>query len=387
MKIGIVCPSYPPNDQPDGIGDYTQILANTLASRDNDVSVWTRRSYPTDEGEGLVRIIPFCDRWSFRALRLAADLASREKLDVLDIQYAPDMYPAGGAFLVLLPLWMRFSGCKTVTAVSFHTLGGRSWRSRAKSFFLIQGAAGIISTNEEVTYLLNKYVANTLPKTREILIGSNIRPGMESREVVRPRVLARLGIPEGVPILAHFGQYYPGKGVETLLEAAALLLQSGTCFKLLMLGGSKADSQGYEQGLRGKARFLGLGESILWTGPRPAREVAEFLAASDLYVVPFDGGVSTRRGSLMAGLACGMAVVTTYPHISSHYFRDGENVALAPPKEKVELARVIRELLDNDERRLRLQRGALELSREFSWDRIAEQTEDFFCELVAAREK
>jgi glycosyltransferase involved in cell wall biosynthesis len=89
----------------------------------------------------------------------------------------------------------------------------------------------------------------------------------------------------------------------------------------------------------------------------------------------------------MAGLACGMAVVTTYPHISSHYFRDGENVALAPPKEKVELARVIRELLDNDERRLRLQRGALELSREFSWDRIAEQTEDFFCELVAAREK
>jgi glycosyltransferase involved in cell wall biosynthesis len=387
MKIGMVCPSYPPTDQPDGIGDYTRILANTLAGRGNDVIIWTRESHPEGEAEEPVRIVRFCDRWSFRTLRLAANLASSEKLDVLNIQYAPDLYPAGGTFLVFLPLWMRLSGCRTISVVSFHTLGGRSLRSRLRSVFLIQGARGIISTNEEVSYLLHKYVARALDKTREIPIGSNIQPGKEPREVVRPRVLARLGISESVPLLAHFGQYYPGKGVETLLEAAALLLQSGTCFKLLMLGGSKPDSQGYERDLRGKAKRLGLGDSIFWTGPRPAGEVAEFLAASDLYVVPFDGGVSTRRGSLMAGLACGTAVVTTYPHISSRYFRDGENVALAPPKEKVELARVIRELLDNDERRFRLQRGALELSRQFSWDRIAEQTEDFFCELIAAREK
>ena len=384
MKIGIICPSFPPSGAPDGIGDYTRILADALARRGSEVWVWTRRSHPGPEEIGRVKVVPFRDRWSLAALGGAAKLARSQRLDVLNVQYAPDLFPAAAAVLAALPLWLRVSASEAVFTTSFHTLGGRSLRSRLRSYVLIQCSRGVISTNEEVTYLLGKYAARALSKTREIPIGSNIQPAMLDREAVRSRVRSSLNLENGASLLAHFGQFYPGKGVETLLEAAALLSRSGLSFKILMIGGSKSEAEPYRRGLQTRAERLGVADHLIWTGARPEEEVAEFLAASDLYVVPYDGGVSTRRGSLMAGLAAGMAVVTTHPEIPSAYFRDGENVALVPAGDPEALARLMRELLADDERRRGLERGVRELARRFDWDGIAEQTEDFFRELLSA---
>lgn len=387
MKIGIICPTYPPSERPDGIGDYTRILADALARRENEVTVWTRLSHPAEEEGGRVRIVRFCDRWGAPALPRAVRLARREALDVLDIQYAPDLYPRGGACLASLPLWMRLAGSPTVSAASFHTLGGGSWASRAKGWLLLRWSRGVISTNEEVTYLLGKHLPGALSKAREIPIGSNIPPAPGPRETVRARVRARWGIPEKTPLLAHFGQFYPGKGVETLLEAAALLLREGQPFRLLMIGGAKLEAEGYWRGLQERAERLGLKGSLIWTGARPEREVAELLAASDLYVVPYDAGASARRGSLMAGLAAGLAVVSTTPRIPSAYFRDGENMVLVPPRDAPRLAGALRGLLADEGRRLRLALAALGLAGRFAWDGIAEQTEAFFRELVAVRKR
>ena len=44
----------------------------------------------------------------------------------------------------------------------------------------------------------------------------------------------------------------------------------------------------------------------------------------------------------MAGLAAGMAVVTTIPQVPSAHFRDGDNVALVPPGDKEALARRVK---------------------------------------------
>ncbi len=383
MKIGIICPSFPPSDAPDGIGDYTRILADALARRGSEVWVWTRPSHPGPEEIGRVKVVPFRDRWDLAALGGALRLARSQRLDVLNVQYAPDLFPAA-AVLAALPLWLRVSASKAVFTTSFHTLGGRSLGSRLRSYLLIQGSRGVISTNEEVTHLLGKYAARALSKTREIPIGSNIQPATLDREAIRSRVRSRLNLDNGASLLAHFGQFYPGKGVETLLEAAALLSRSGLSFKILMIGGSKSEAEPYRRGLRACAERLGVAGYLIWTGARPEEEVAEFLAASDLYVVPYDGGASTRRGSLMAGLAAGMAVVTTHPEIPSAYFRDGENLALVPAGDPEALARLMRELLADDGRRRGLERGARELALRFDWDGIAEQTEDFFRELLSA---
>ena len=163
MKIGIICPSFPPSDAPDGIGDYTRILADALARRGSEVWVWTRPSHPGPEKIGRVKVVPFRDRWDLAALGGAVRLARSQRLDVLNVQYAPALFPAA-AVLAALPLWLRVSASKAVFTTSFHTLGGRSLRSRLRSYLLIQGSRGVISTNEEVTHLLGKYAARALSR-------------------------------------------------------------------------------------------------------------------------------------------------------------------------------------------------------------------------------
>lgn len=387
MKICLVCPTYPPSERPCGVGDYTRILAHALARRGNQVTVWTRAAYGATKGEDGVRVVPFCDRWDVRALRRAAALARREELEVIDIQYAPELYRPGGTHLACLPLWIRWTKTPSVPAVSFHTLTGPSLASHLKGWLLLRGSRGVISTNEEVTYLLGKHLPGALAKAREIPIGSNIPPARGPRGTVRASVRARWGIPEKTPLLAHFGQFYPGKGAEVILQAASLLAKSGQAFRVVMIGDAREGHAAYLAGLRARAESLGLGDRVLWTGARPEGEVAELLAASDLYVVPYDAGASARRGSLMAGLAAGLAVVSTTPRIPSAYFRDGENMVLVPPRDAPRLAGALRGLLADAGRRERLALAALGLAGRFAWDGIAERTEAFFRELAAVRKR
>jgi glycosyltransferase involved in cell wall biosynthesis len=52
-----------------------------------------------------------------------------------------------------------------------------------------------------------------------------------------------------------------------------------------------------------------LAARIVATGGLPAEEVAVHLAACDVLVQPFEDGASTRRGSLMAGVALGRPTI------------------------------------------------------------------------------
>ena len=58
---------------------------------------------------------------------------------------------------------------------------------------------------------------------------------------------------------------------------------------------------------------LGLFERVRWTGREEDAEVSADLSACDLLFLPYLDGASLRRGTLMAGLAHGCAIVTTTP--------------------------------------------------------------------------
>ena len=81
-----------------------------------------------------------------------------------------------------------------------------------------------------------------------------------------------------------------------------------------------------------------------------------------------------RRGSLLAALAHGMPVVSTSASLPSSYLRDGDNVALVPPRDAPALAARIARLLDSRAQRARLARGARKLADRLAWPSIAEET-------------
>jgi len=114
----------------------------------------------------------------------------------------------------------------------------------------------------------------------------------------------------------------------------------------------------------------------------PPEQVTASLMATDVFAMPYVEGVSLRHGTLHAALAHGRAIITTMPSIPLEELRNGENVLLVPPNDAHALARGICRIMDDLALRVRLERGAADLARQFTWDRIAASTVQVYAEAI-----
>jgi len=240
-------------------------------------------------------------------------------------------------------------------------------------------ADGVIVTNQE-DYLR---LQGEVPPDRLTLIpiGSNIpqapRPGYD-RDAER----ARWSVGPGDLLLGYFGFLNESKGVEDLVRALALLVERGVPAHLLMIGGKVGSSdptnRAYAERIEGLIGELGLTDRVHWTGYTDPQAVSAGLLATDLCVLPYRDGVSFRRGTLMACLAHGRAIVTTRPAVPLPQVREGKNMLLVDPNDPQGLAEAIRQAAADPALRARLEKGAIALAAEFSWERIARRTAAFF---------
>jgi glycosyltransferase involved in cell wall biosynthesis len=358
MRILLVAPSYPPRPVTCGVGDYTRCLAEELARQGDEVAAVCEAGY--GGRDAAVRVAPIGAPWTAgRLTRLAAD--------VVNVEYTPDLY-GGGIGIAPLPLALRRRG--TPVVVTFHTLTGATLASRVAALVLVATASHVISANENVTAMITRRLPGVRRRVTEIPIGANVPAALVDDDGRRGRAL--LGVPADRPLLVHFGLVYPGKGLETLLAALALLRRDRDV-TLAIVGDTRGESHAYRESLVARAAALDVGEAVIWTGRRPAADVAHMIRAADAYVVPFDEGVSIRRGSLIAGLAQGVPVVSTRSALPSAYV-DDDTVALVPPRDAAALARRIGRLLDDPHEAARLAAAAAKLAERFAWPTIARET-------------
>ena len=354
MRILIACPSYPPQDVTCGVGDYTRCLAEELARQGEQVTVVASAAWrgPADGGVSVLPILDEPAPW----WRVVA-------ADVVNLQYTPDLYRGRRR-----ALRATFA---TPAVVTFHTLVDATLASGAAALWLLTSARHVVAANEEVSGMVRRRLPWLARRMTEIPIGSNIATAPAGdRRVTR----AALGVQARAPLLAHFGLVYPGKGLETLLEALAILKSAQPEARLVVVGDTRESERAYHADLEALAVRLGVARAVTWTGRRPAADVSRILGAADVFVAPFDGGASLRRSSLMAGLAHGLPVVTTSAAVPSPYLRDGDNIALVPPRDAAALAARLAALLAAPAARTRLGKGARKLAARVAWPAIAEET-------------
>jgi glycosyltransferase involved in cell wall biosynthesis len=118
----------------------------------------------------------------------------------------------------------------------------------------------------------------------------------------------------GALILGHFGSLYPKKRNDFALDVAAALRDMGRACFLVYIGGA-VDSEGAaEAALRARARSLGLADSCAISGyVRDSPRLFALLEACDVFVYGFAGGLTSRRGSVLACLEAGRPVVVNAP--------------------------------------------------------------------------
>jgi D-inositol-3-phosphate glycosyltransferase len=237
---------------------------------------------------------------------------------------------------------------------------------------VIRGADAIVaSTDAERQSLVEQYGA----RAEAIAV---MPPGVDLRlfaPIDRGMARATLGLRGEV--LLFVGRIDPVKGLDTLLEAIALL-RDRPGLQLLVAGGagSAQVAEPDEAHLRGLARRLGVADRVLWLGPVEQERLPLYYSGADVVVVP------SRYESFglvaLEALACGAALVASRVGGLPSIVRDGENGLLVPWRTPDEFASRVARVLDDPDLAARLRRAARPSMARFSWAATAGRVVDLY---------
>lgn len=366
---------YPP--MPGGVGAYTQELAKALRCLGAQVTVLTAQAAADSNVAARcagVRVLPVVQRWDWSVGPMAANLAAEARCDWLHVQYQTAAFGMHPAINLAPPAWQR-KGFRV--AWTYHDLlppylfpkAGR-W---LRTWITLRPAAAVnlVTVTNEGDRL--QLAERGVPAAR-IPIGSNIA-GRRLSPAERDAWRVQAGYSAADFVLAYFGFLNRSKGGLTLIRALHRLVQTRPDMHLLMIGeqvgASDASNNAYWQEVQALIAALGLQERVRWTGNLPDAEVAAALNACDVLLMPYTDGASLRRGTLMAGLANGCAIITTTPQAPLPELQEGRDLLYAPPEDEEALAAAVLRLADDPALRASLSEQARQRSTIFSWDAIA----------------
>jgi glycosyltransferase involved in cell wall biosynthesis len=175
------------------------------------------------------------------------------------------------------------------------------------------------------------------------------------------RVRERLALGEG-PVVGFVGSFAPWHRVDLLVDAFAALAGEFPGARLLLVGDGLCRRE-VEQ----RVEALGLRERVTFTGQVAHAEVAGFVAAMDVAVMP----ESNEFGSpmkVLEYLALSRATIGPEYGPLREILTHGENGLLFPPRDAAALAGCLRTLLSDPELRARLgKRGREGVESRHQW--------------------
>jgi glycosyltransferase involved in cell wall biosynthesis len=334
------------------VADYTALVAAGLADAGCDVHAWAPGDAagpePVRPGVTAHRV---AGRFGPRGLlRLGRGLSAFPGPRTVLVQYTPHMYGAKGMNLPFC-LWVlaRRVAHGDDVRVMFHEVSMPFVR-RPVHWNLIAAANRAMAA---VLVAAARRVDVAIPAWERLLRGLG----------GRRRPVAWLPVPANVPagpapaaaadpVVGHFGTHSP-LVTPLFVPAARQLLADRPDVRFLLIG--RGGDRFRDDLTRDRPDWAA---RVTATGGLPPAEVSARLRACALVLQPYPDGVSTRRGSVMAALANGVPVVTTFGDLSEPVWKDEPGVALADPGE---LAGAAARLLDDPARRAALGRAGRDL--------------------------
>ena len=198
-----------------------------------------------------------------------------------------------------------------------------------------------------------------------------------------------LGIGPDEPVLLQLGRMVPRKGVETVVEALAVLAERhGLRPRLLVVGGESDDADPRRTPEIGRlqdvAERLGVTDQVTWVGRRDRERLKYYYAAADAFVTvpwyePF--GITP-----VEAMACGVPVIGSDVGGIKYSVRDGETGYLVPPRDPVALADRVAQLISSPAVAARLREAAIHRANaEFTWERVGGLVDLLYRDVLAVR--
>lgn len=178
------------------------------------------------------------------------------------------------------------------------------------------------------------------------------------------RLRREFGIPLAAPVIGSIGRLHPYKGLEHLIDAMPAILPAHPEARAVIVGDGEL-----RQELEARARGLGVGERILFTGFR--QEIPAFLSLFDVMAIP-----SISEGMPLTALEAmsqGKPIVATPVGGLGEIFVDRQTALQVPPSDPAALARGLNEVLGDEALRAGLGERCRIQAREFDIGRTVDR--------------
>ncbi|WP_343908022.1 D-inositol-3-phosphate glycosyltransferase [Nocardioides aquiterrae] len=229
----------------------------------------------------------------------------------------------------------------------------------------------VANTDLEAKQLINLYDAE--PARVEV-----VHPGVDL-DVFRPHdkavVRRELGLPAEAAVLMFAGRIQPLKAPDVLLRAVAELLDRDPALRsrlvVPIVGGPSGTGLEHPESLAQLASDLRLEDVVRFVPPVAQDELARWCSAATLVAVP---SYNESFGLVaVEAQATGTPVVAAAVGGLTTAVRDGHSGLLVDGHDPGAWAEALRRVVVDDALRVRLEAGALQQARQFSWDRTAER--------------
>lgn len=292
----------------DGIGDAAGKLYDAIEDKSRIKLVTTGdekiKKYVDECGYKNVK---FVSNWKIGTIIKLIRYIKMNNIENVLIEYAGNGYrkDLGISFLPLILRFNNIFSSKTVTChLRLHEFSMCRPARKVFTYPLIWFSHQI-DTPSYVEY--NVLTSKIGSKVRKSMIGSNFKWREEDKTSKRKNDKI---------ILAFFGGIYPGKGIEQLLDIWEMIQSRyPEKYEYWLLGGfpqgltSAFDD--YQAHISKLIKEKDLEKNIYISGFLPSDEIEKKLDLIDIAVLPYEDGLTLRRGSFLAFLSRQVAIVTS----------------------------------------------------------------------------
>jgi len=366
-----------------GVAPHVSELSEALARRGHEVHVFTRRgdfeSYDKingvhyqrvdadDQGNIVDQMNRMCDALYHRFG------AVQQLFGRFDVAHGHDWHPVLALTRIKndyqLPFILTMHSTEWGRNGNHFGYGISEEISHREWLGCYEAAKVIVTTRRMQDELMQIY---SLPKEKISIIPNGIIVGKMRRDVDAGRIKEKYGIHPLAPVVLFCGRMSIQKGPDLLVEAIPHVLKKrpDVCFIFIGEGGMRSECEK-------KARDLGVADSCRFLGYTSSAEKQLLINACDIMCVPSRNepfGVVV----LEAWDACKPVVATDAVSIINN-FQDGLLAYIQPES----IAWCINRMISNPKEMKHLARAGLSrIESEFSWDHIAERTEEVYEQVI-----
>jgi glycosyltransferase involved in cell wall biosynthesis len=188
----------------------------------------------------------------------------------------------------------------------------------------------------------------------------------------------RLGLPISKTLIVFVGRVERDKGIGELFEAFLKVHTQHPRVRLLIVGNGS-----YLGAVKNRAIEASIADSVFMPDRVSPSEVALYLQASDLFVLPSYG--EGMPNALLEAMACGLPSIASAVGGIPEVVEDGVSGILVPIRDREALEVSIRRVLSSPDLAARLgSEAARSIRARFSWQKNAQQNIEIYRSLLAS---